>query len=436
MTKALAKKKKPLASAIVTQSNDLVSARYALPLGEMRLLFTVISKIQPADTKLTVYRIPVAEFAEFLGVDKNSAYREMRKITKSLVTRYVEIKEPGSLTQTTWVSQAKYIDGTGTVDVKLSEAMIPHLLQLKNGNFTQCKLVMLLSFKSQYTLRLYMLLRQKRDHNPRAKEYEFEIEDLRKQLGLSVEEDKDRKIDGVEMYADYKNLKARVLNPAKNEMDEKADIGFEYEEVRHARRIVAIRFRVSVIRREVLLPELPAMDKGKQQLLPGMDLDLFDTLLSFVPDQHRAKKGVRATIEAAEKQHGFDYVKRNILYSNAHASKNYAGYLSGALAIDYGHDWELEQQAASAAVETAQKQVTMTELNNIANEIRALQSNSKLTNSPELWQQAEVLKAEYARKRELYDSENTREELEEEAPPEIPTRRVQREGDSNPEQGR
>jgi len=32
--------------------------------------------------------------------------------------------------------------------------MIPHLLQLKNGNFTQCKLVMLLSFKSQYTLRL------------------------------------------------------------------------------------------------------------------------------------------------------------------------------------------------------------------------------------------------------------------------------------------
>ena len=143
MTKVSARKKSKPSSAIVTQSNELVSARYGLPLGEMRVLFTVISKVQPDDTKLTVYHIPVAEFADFLGVDKNSAYREMKNITKSLVTRYVEIKSPGRLVQTTWVAQAEYIDGTGMVDVRLSEAMIPHLLQLKNGNFTQCKLCLL-----------------------------------------------------------------------------------------------------------------------------------------------------------------------------------------------------------------------------------------------------------------------------------------------------
>ena len=409
MTKIPARKKKPLSSAIVTQSNDLVSARYALPLGEMRLLFTVISKIQPADTKLTTYRIPVAEFADFLGVAKGSAYTEMRKITKSLVTRYVEIKSPGRLTQTTWVSQADYIDGTGTVDVKLSDAMIPHLLQIKNGNFTQCKLAMLLSFKSQYTLRLYMLLKQKRNHNPRAKEYEFEIEELRKQLGLSVEEDKERKIDVVDMYSDYKNLKARVLKPAKNEMDEKADISFEYEEVKHGRRVAAIRFKVFTTALDII------QQADKQLSLDltaesGTDLDLVETLLSFVPEAHRAKKGVRATIEAAEKQHGFDYVKRNILYTNANASKNYSSYLNSALAIDSAHDWEIEQQQAAKAAEKAQQQVTMPELNNLATEIRALQSYSKLTNNPELWQQAEVLKAEYVRKREIYDAENEEEE--------------------------
>ena len=141
-----------------------------------------------------------------------------------------------------------------------------------------------------------------------------------------------------------------------------------------------------------------------------MDLDLVITLLSFVPDQHRAKKGVRAAIEAAEKQYGFDYVKRNILYSNANAAKNYAGYLAGALAIDYGHDWEIEQQQAAKAVEQARKTVALQELNALADEIRALQRNSKLSNSPELWQQAERLKAEYARKREIYDAENSEEE--------------------------
>jgi hypothetical protein len=164
-----------------------------------------------------------------------------------------------------------------------------------------------------------------------------------------------------------------------------------------------------------MLPtELAAEEQLSLDLISksGADLDLVETLLSFVPDQHRAKKGVRATIEAAEKQHGFDYVKRNILYTNTNASKNYAGYLSGALAIDYGHDWEIEQQAASRAAEKAQTPtVTLLELTNLAEDIRALQRNSKQTNSPELWQQAEWLKAEYARKREIYDAENTKEEV-------------------------
>lgn len=415
MTKISTRKKSKPSSAIVTQSNELVSARYALPLGEMRLLFTVISKVQPEDTKLTVYQIPIGEFADFLGVARGSAYTEMKKITKSLVTRYVEIKSPGRLVQTTWVAQAEYIDGTGMVDVRLSEAMIPHLLQLKNGNFTQCKLAMLLSFKSQYTLRLYMLLKQKRDHNPRAKEYQFEIGELRKQLGLSIEEDKARKTAAVELYSEYKHFKSSILEAAKKEMDAKSDIGFKYEEIKHGRRVASINFRVFNIPRAGMLPiELAAEEQLSLELTPksGADLDLVETLLSFVPDQHRAKNGVRATIEAAEKQHGFDYVKRNILYSNTHASKNYAGYLSGALAIDYGYDWEIEQQQASRAVEKAQKQVTLLELNTLADDIRALQRNSKLTNSPELWQQAEVLKAEYARKREIYDAENTDEEEE------------------------
>ena len=420
MTKIVTKqnRKLPPSTAVVTQSNDLVSARYALPLGEMRLLFTVISKIQPDDTKLTVYRIPVAEFADFLGVDRNSAYREMKKITQSIVTRYVEIKSPGSLIQTTWMSQAKYVDGTGMVEVQLSESMVCHLLQLKNGNFTQCKLLMLLSFKSQYTLRLYMLLKQKRDHNPRAKTYDFELTELRKILGVSVEyiprADKFSKAqEAIELYPEYRTFKKYILEAARKEMDEKSDLGFEYDETRHGRRVTALSFRVFNIPRAGMLPtEPPAEEQLSLDLTPksGADLDFLETLLSFVPDQHRAKKGVRATIEAAEKQHGFDYVKRNILYSNAHAAKNYAGYLNGALAIDYGHDWEIEQQQASRAAETAQKQVTLLELNALADDIRALQRNSKLTNSPELWQQAEGLKAEYARKREIYDTENTKEE--------------------------
>ena len=68
-------------------------------------------------------------------------------------------------------------------------------------------------------------------------------------------------------------------------------------------------------------------------------------MLLLVPEQHKTKKTVQTALEVFEKKHGFDYVKRNILYSNAKADKSYAGYLNNALKGDWGHDWELEQRA-------------------------------------------------------------------------------------------
>jgi hypothetical protein len=67
-------------------------------------------------------------------------------------------------------------------------------------------------------------------------------------------------------------------------------------------------------------------------------------LLFLVPEQHQEKKTVQVALESFEKKHGFDYVKRNILYSNAKAAKSYAGFLNNSLKEDWGHDWGLEQQ--------------------------------------------------------------------------------------------
>ena len=71
---------------------------------------------------------------------------------------------------------------------------------------------------------------------------------------------------------------------------------------------------------------------------------LLSQLLLLVQEQHKAKKTVETALDAYEKKHGFDYVKRNIMYSNAKADKSYAGFLNNALKEDWGHDWELEQQ--------------------------------------------------------------------------------------------
>lgn len=338
----MAKRKRKIlpSSSIVTQSNELVSARYILPLGEQRLLLAMIARIQPEDEDFKPYRISIAEFADFLGVDKNSAYRECKKITKTLLSRVIEIDEPGRLLQTNWVSSAEYIDGTGMVNLTFDPLLKPYLLQLK-GNFTSCKLEMLLGFKSQYTIRVYTLLKQ----YSRLKQREIELAELREILGLREDQ-----------HCEYKNFKTNVLLSTQKELEAKADLTFTFDEIKYGRRVGAIRFHI-VTKKRLDAPVVePLVEDAPALAMPDLPLSEFhtdtplDKLMALIPDQHKAKKTVLAALEAFEKKQGFDYVKRNILYCNAKAAKSYAGFLSNALKEDWGHDWDLEQQQPTKTV--------------------------------------------------------------------------------------
>jgi len=139
------------------------------------------------------------------------------------------------------------------------------------------------------------------------------------------------------------------LEPSLKELKAKTDLYFEFDEIKHGRRVGAIRFRIFT---KKLIESIS--DKAPLELAPiTLDLPLSSSdtvpsvnyLLLLVPEQHKTKKTVQMALETFEKKQGFDYVKRNILYSNAKADKSYAGFLNNALKDDWGHDWELEQQA-------------------------------------------------------------------------------------------
>ena len=327
------KKKQLLASLIVTQANELIESRYNLTLGEQRLIFTMIARIQPDDEDFKPYRISLNELAEFLGIDKNHIYADCKKITKKLLGKVVEIQETGRLLQTHWVSSADYVNGTGVVNLTFDPLLKPYLLQLK-GNFTSSKLEMLLSFKSQYTMRMYTLLKQ----YERLKWREIDLQQLRDTLGI-----------GKDQYKRYNDFKKDILESTQKELEAKADLTFEFDEIKYGRRVGAIRFRI--VSQKKLIE--PIQDKDAVNVMPTTHElsvsvvqkdSLLDKLLLLVPEHHKSKKTVMTALEVFEKKHGFDYVKRNILYSNAKSGKSYAGFLVNALKNDWGHDWDIERK--------------------------------------------------------------------------------------------
>jgi len=324
------RKKQIPASLIVTQANELVTARYTLPLAEQRLILTMIAKIQPEDEDFKPYLISIGELADFMGIDKNSAYRECKKTTRNLLARVLEIQEPGRLLQTHWVSSADYIDGSGMVKLCFDPELKPYLLKLK-GNFTSSKLEMLLSFKSQYTMRIYNILKQYENIKVR----EIELENLRNILGISKD-----------LYLEYKDFKKRILFPVKNELLLKSDLYFEFDEIKYGRKVGAIKFHIFTKKITSLTNDNTL--ENNQPIISTLEVNIsptpLDQLLLLVPDQHRTKKTVLNMIESFEKKNGFDYVKRNILYCNAKADTSYTGFLHNALKNDWGHDFELDQK--------------------------------------------------------------------------------------------
>ena len=62
----------------------------------------------------------------------------------------------------------------------------------------------------------------------------------------------------------------------------------------------------------------------------------FKSLIVLIPKEHRDKKTILDAVASSYKKHGFDYVARNIKYTNRNCKGNYRAYLNKALKEDWG----------------------------------------------------------------------------------------------------
>ncbi|CAM4200580.1 replication initiation protein [Geobacillus stearothermophilus] len=211
----------------VTKSNVLIEANYKLSTLEQKIILYLISQIHKDDDDFKMYTLPIQEFSELLGYRGSPKYTELREITKNLMRKVLEVREGQKLKQMSWVSYVEYDGNSGYVSLSFDPRLKPYLLQLKR-EFTTYRLKNVMELKSSYSIRMYELLKRWQY----VGRFEIRLDELRMMVGAGNK------------YREYHNFKKRVLNPAQQEISEKTDIMFSYEEIREKRKVVSIRFRI------------------------------------------------------------------------------------------------------------------------------------------------------------------------------------------------
>lgn len=232
---------------LVTKANTLISANYDLSLQEQKLILTLASMVQPTDEEFKEYEFRIKDFMELLGIETQTKYTEIPKITKELMKKVFEIREGKDIIQLSWLSSARYKTGEGLVILKFDSSLKPYMLQLKEL-YTSYRLENILSLKSKYSLRLFELLKS----NEYKKIWKIELDELKKLLGATEKS-----------YSVYQNVKNRIILQAQKELKKKTDINFDFEEIKTGRKVTALRFyihqnRIKPINNAMIIEEVSA----------------------------------------------------------------------------------------------------------------------------------------------------------------------------------
>ena len=294
---------------LVSKSNDLIEAKYRLSVQEQRLLAIMISDIKPDDKDFKKYQYKISDILEWINIEDKGYYKKLREITRKLLSRTITINQDNVLFQTNWLAGAKYYFKEGTIELSFHPDLKPYLLQLQKC-FTQYALRNILELKSKYAFRLYELLKQYQAIGKRK----FSVRELRDLLGVEQGE--------LKLWIDFKR---RVLEIAKREINSKTDLKIDYQTKKIGRKIEYIIFSI----------QAQAHDKKTDD----EQNKRYDELLKLVPEKYRELKTLKNAIIKYLKKKGFEYTKRNILYANEKAEKNYRAYLISALREDWAADW-------------------------------------------------------------------------------------------------
>ena len=199
----------------VRQSNALTNARFEYSELQLDLFFFILSRLQKTQESL-VYQLNIKGLSALTGKQYHLPY--LVQATEGMMSRVFTIKTEKSIKQLSMFQKIEYLTGTGIIEIKLSEDILPHLFHLQD-NFTSYELAAALRLPGKYAKRIYQYCSQWKDLGETKK---YDIQDFKKMLGLL--DDK-----GNEKMKQFGQLRSFVLNPAIKQINEHTELHVSYK---------------------------------------------------------------------------------------------------------------------------------------------------------------------------------------------------------------
>ena len=273
---------------LVVKTNRLNQAFQVLSLAEFHIVQLAIVDARDTGTGLTTdmpLRIDALRYADVFGTTRQNAYIRMKEAEETLFNRrFSFFDEDGKLVKSRWISQVKYLDNEGAIEIVFTPAVVQGISRI-NGViefFTQYLLSQTAQLKSVYSSRLYELLIQWKST---GKTPIINLEDFRAQLGIEENQ-----------YKLMSDFKKRVLDLAINDINEKTDIKVTYQQHKKGRSIsgFSFNFKQKKLANQSVEPKRDLNTLDIFSKMTDKQRHLFANKLSELPEMGRYSEGTES----------------------------------------------------------------------------------------------------------------------------------------------
>lgn len=214
----------------LVKGNSLNECFQNLPYNELKVLLLAFVLFRENGESSHFVRIDASRFAEVYEVKLHTAHHALTEAVEKLGMRQFSFyKENKNKVKTGWIAGIEYVHGENAIILALSPHVVAEISK-RDSNFTSYYLEQISPFKSVYAIRVFEIMKQWKNA---GKTPVIAINDFRYMLGILPNE-----------YSRINNFKAKVLDLAMSEINEKTDMNVEYTQIKKGRVVTGFQFTI------------------------------------------------------------------------------------------------------------------------------------------------------------------------------------------------